>query len=266
MNPLKQSFTWWSFAKRGVEDGALLDGAAKIGFAGVELIDEALWPRAREAGLRIAATNGHGTIKDGLNRRENAARILGELRENIARAAAWNIPVLICFSGNRAWKNADGTAGGISDADGLAAAADTLAAAAPEAAKAGVTLAVELLNSRVDHEGCQCDRTAWGVALCARVNSPAVRLLYDIYHMQIMEGDVIRTIRREHRWFAHYHAAGNPGRGPIADETQELNYAAILRAVRGTGFGGFVGHEFIPGPDPLGDLARAFALATAATA
>ncbi|WP_043582404.1 hydroxypyruvate isomerase family protein [Geminisphaera colitermitum] len=254
----KQSFTWWSFANRGVEPEALLAGAAKIGYDGVELIDEKFWPLARRHGLAIATTGGHGTIENGLNRRENAPRILDELRANIAKAVEWRIPVLICFSGNRHGNSNTDTP---SDAGGLAVAAETLSRIAPEAEKAGVTLAVELLNSRVDHAGYQCDRTAWGVRLCEQVNSPAVKLLYDIYHMQVMEGDVIRTIRRDHRWFAHYHTAGNPGRGPLDDPAQELNYPAIFRAIRETGHAGFVGHEFFPAANPLDDLARAHALA-----
>ncbi|MDR1280948.1 MAG: TIM barrel protein [Opitutaceae bacterium] len=268
----KQSFTWWSFANRGVEPEALLAGAARIGYAGVELIDESLWPRARDHGLEIVTANGHGAIENGLNRRENAPRILGELRASIAKAVEWRIPVLICFSGNRTGAgngNPDTSRSG--DAGGLAIAAETLARIAPEAERAGVTLAVELLNSRVDHAGYECDHTAWGVALCERVNSPAVKLLYDIYHMQIMEGDLIRTIRRDHRRFAHYHTAGNPGRGPIdggaalpdGAASQEINYPAIFRTIRETGYAGFVGHEFFPGPDPLDDLARAHALVAA---
>lgn len=263
---MKQSFAWWCFRDRGVDDEALLRGAAKIGFAGVELIDEELWPLARKAGLRISAMAGHGTLTDGLNRRENAARIEAELLANIAKAEAERVPVLICFSGNRG--------PGVDDASGLDAAAETLGRVAARAEAAGVTLAVELLNSRVDHPDYMADRTTWGVALCERVNSPAVRLLYDVYHMQIMEGDVMRTIAANHRWFAHYHTAGNPGRGEfvaVADDAggdplagQELNYRAIFREIKRTGFAGYIGHEFVPAGDPLATLARAHALAVSA--
>ena len=258
---MKQSFAWWCFANRGVEAGELLAGAARLGYAGVELIDEALWPAAKKAGLQVAAVAGHGTLTDGLNRRENAARIEAELLASIAKAEAAKIPVLICFSGNRGV--------GVDDASGLDATAATLARVAPRAEAAGVTLAVELLNSRVDHPDYMADRTEWGVRLCERVNSSAVRLLYDIYHMQIMEGDVIRTIGAHHRWFAHYHTAGNPGRGEFAGAEgagQELNYAAILGTIRRTGFAGHVGHEFIPEGDPLAALARAHALTEALSA
>ena len=250
MNAPLQSFAWWCFSNRGVDAGTLLAHAARTGYAGVDLLDETLWPVAARHGLRLACIAGHGTLRDGLNRPENAIRIEAELRANIAKAAAHSIPVLICFSGDRH---------GASDDEGLAVCADTLARVAPSAEAAGVTLAVELLNSRVDHPGYQADRTAWGVRLCERVNSPAVKLLYDIYHMQIMEGDVIRTIEREHRWFAHYHTAGNPGRGDL-NATQELNYPAILRAIARTGFQGYIAHEFLPAADPLAALTHAHAV------
>lgn len=260
---MKQSFAWWCFANRGVSADDLLAGAARLGYGGVDLIDEALWPAARKAGLQIAAVAGHGTLSDGLARRENAARIETELLANIAKAEAAKIPVLICFSGNRT--------PGLDDETGLAACAAALARVAPRAEAAGVTLAVELLNSRVDHPDYMADRTAWGVRLCAQVNSPAVGLLYDIYHMQIMEGDLIRAIDANHRRFAHYHTAGNPGRGEFATmdgvgahPSQEINYTAVLGAVRRTGFAGYVAHEFVPAGDPLGALARAFALTEAA--
>jgi hydroxypyruvate isomerase len=137
--------------------------------------------------------------------------------------------------------------------------AETLRRVARTAEDAGVTLAVELLNSKVDHPDYQCDRTPWGVQVCQRVDSPAVKLLYDIYHMQIMEGDVIRTIRENHAYFGHYHTAGNPGRNEI-DETQELNYPAIMRAIAETGYTGYVAQEFIPNRDPAASLKQAFDL------
>jgi hydroxypyruvate isomerase len=254
MKPLRQSFSWWCFANRGVEPDALLAGAAKIGYEGVDLIDEALWPKAQKHGLAITAVGGHGTLEDGLNQAVNAGRIEQELLVNIAKAKQWKIPVLICFSGNRH---------GAGDEAGVTQCAETLGRVAPLAADAGVVLAVELLNSKVDHKGYQCDRTAWGVELCRRVNSPAVKLLYDIYHMQIMEGDIIRTIQANHEHFAHYHTAGNPGRGQ-PDETQEIFYPAIYRAIAQTGYGGFISHEFIPPGDPVEALKKAFEEARAA--
>jgi hydroxypyruvate isomerase len=245
---IRQSFSWWCFEKRGVEAEELLAGAKEMGYWGVDLIGEELWPLVKAHGLAIAAVNGHGTIEDGLNRAENAGRIEGELRGNIGKAREWGIPVLICFSGNR---------GALSDEEGLRQCAETLGRVAPAAEEAGVVLAVELLNSKVDHPDYQCDGTAWGVELCRRVGSGAVKLLYDIYHMQVMEGDVIRTIREHHWEIAHYHTAGNPGRGQ-PDETQELFYPAIYRAIAETGFGGVISHEFLPGGDPLDGMRRAF--------
>ena len=162
---------------------------------------------------------------------------------------------LICFSGNRH---------GASDDEGVAVTAAGLGRVAQAAEDAGVTLALELLNSHVDHPGYQCDHTPWGVRVIEQVNSPAVKLLYDVYHMQIMEGDVIRTITTQHPHFAHYHVAGNPGRHE-PDATQELNYPPIYRAIAETGFTGYVGMEFVPLGDPvtaLGDALAAFRSAT----
>jgi hydroxypyruvate isomerase len=248
MAALPQSFSWWCFKDRGVADAELIRAAAQIGYAGVDLVAEELWQPIVDAGMKIVAVGGHGTLTEGLNRRDQAARIERELRVNIEKAARWKIPVLICFSGNR---------GAETDAEGIAVCAETLAKVAPAAAQAGVVLAVELLNSKIDHQGYQCDRTAWGVQLCERVGSPAVALLYDIYHMQIMEGDLIRTIREHHRHFAHYHTAGNPGRGPM-DDTQEIHYPPVYRAIAETGYRGHIGHEFIPKGDPVKELRRAF--------
>ncbi len=253
---IRQSFSWWCVANRGVEPEALLTGAAMQGFTGVELIEESLWPLARKAGLKIASAQGHGTIDEGLNREENFARIETELRANLAKAQEWNIPTLICFSGARR---------GLSDEAGLGQCAKSLKRLAPMAERAGVTLVVELLNSKVDHPDYQCDRSAWGIELCRRVGSPAVKLLYDIYHMQIMEGDLIRTIRASHELLAHYHTAGNPGRGQ-PDETQEIYYPAIYRAIAETGYTGYIAHEFIPAGDPLAALEKAYRDCAAALA
>jgi hydroxypyruvate isomerase len=248
MANLSQSFSWWCVHNRGVESADLIRGAVKIGFAGVELVGEEHWAAITDAGLKIVSIDGHGSIENGLNRRDQAARIEKELQVKIEKAVKWKIPVLICFSGSR---------GSEGDEAGMAVCAETLARIAPAAEQAGVTLAVELLNSKVDHKGYQCDHTAWGVRLCEQVKSPAVKLLYDIYHMQIMEGDLIRTIGEHHGHFAHYHTAGNPGRGPM-DDTQEINYPPIYRAIAETNYTGYIGHEFIPRGEPLKELRVAF--------
>ena len=245
---MKQALSWWCFAGRGVENEALLAAAKKMGYLGVDLIDESLWPLVKKAGLELTAQNGHGSIDSGFNRAENFPRIEKELTANIAKAKKWKIPALICFSGVRA---------GLSDEAGAEACVKSLQKLAPIAEEAGVVLTVELLNSKVDHPDYQCDHTAWGIDVCRRVGSPAVKLLYDIYHMQIMEGDLIRNIREGHEFFAHYHTAGNPGRGQ-PDGSQEIFYPAVYRTIAETGYTGFIAHEFIPTADPIAALESAF--------
>ena len=186
-------------------------------------------------------------ISRGFNRVDHHAFLLPLYAQHISAVSHAGFPNLICFSGNRA---------GLSDAEGLEQCAIGLRALMPQAEREGVTLCMELLNSKVDHRDYQCDHTAWGAALVERVASPRFRLLYDIYHMQIMEGDVIRTVRQYHQAIAHYHTAGVPGRHEI-DESQELQYPAIMRAIRDTGFTGYVAQEFIPVGSPLDSLADA---------
>jgi hydroxypyruvate isomerase len=250
MNQIKQSVAWWCFVPQKLTAEALIESAQKIGYRALELVDEPYWPLVRDAGLNIASTRGHGTIEQGLNQREHRARIVQEIQENLALAVKWQIPNLICFSGSRS---------GMSDALGAEITAETLSVVAPMAEAAGVTLVLELLNSKVDHPDYQCDHTAWGVNVCKMVNSPQVKLLYDIYHMQIMEGDVIRTIQQDHQYIGHYHTAGNPGRHEI-DESQELNYSAIMRAILATGYNGYVGQEFIPEQGAVESLQKAFTI------
>jgi hydroxypyruvate isomerase len=243
----KASLTWWSFADRGVAADALIRAAAAMGYDGIELAEEALWPAIAAAGLAIASHRGHGTIEAGLNRREHHDRIEDELLANLALAQQWRIPTLIFFSGNR---------DGLADEEGVESTALGLSRVARAAEDAGVVLALELLNSRVDHPDYQCDHTAWGLQVIEWVASPAVRLLYDVYHMQVMEGDVIRTIQNRHAAFGHYHVAGNPGRHE-PDASQELWYPAIYAAIAAGGFSGYVGMEFIPRGDPIAALQAA---------
>ena len=191
--------------------------------------------------------NGTTTISDGFNRLEHHARFVPTMIERIKACAQAGLPNVICFSGNRR---------GIDDEQGLANCAIGLRQVVGAAERAGVTVCMELLNSKVDHPDYMCDHTAWGVELCRRVGSERFKLLYDIYHMQIMEGDVIRTIQEHHVHIGHYHTGGVPGRHEI-DETQELNYPVIMRAIAATGFTGFVGQEFIPTGDPLAALEAA---------
>jgi len=250
---IKQSLCYPLFKKDlGYEE--LFSAAAEIGYAAVECWQppedlEEVAEIARSKGLVLASMSGHMSLPDGLNKRSNHDRIEAELRANIDRAVRLGIPGLICFSGNRQPH--------MSEAEAIDAVADGLKRIVPYAEEKGVNLNLELLNSKVDHPGYQCDHTAWGVAVCEKVASPRVKLLYDIYHMQIMEGDVIRTIRANIRWIGHFHTAGNPGRNDF-DETQELNYAGICKAIAATGYELYVGHEFAPKGDPVDALRRAF--------
>lgn len=248
MKTLRQGFSHWCFTGRGVDDGTLFGKAKAIGYEAVDLADESLWRQIIDSGLTLGAMAGHDGISRGLNRRENFARIEAELHGNIEKATQWKIPTLICFSGNRE---------GIDDDAGLQICAEALAKLAPVAEKAGVVLAVELLNSKVDHIDYQCDRTSWGIRLCQAVASPAVKLLYDIYHMQVMEGDLIRTIKNHHSHFGHYHTAGNPGRGQPGGD-QEINYPAVYRAIADVSPGALVSHEFLPIGDPVSALRSAY--------
>ena len=249
MSGIRQSVSWWCFDGK-LEPEALVRACADIGYAAMELVGEEHWALVKDHGLGIASVGGHKSIVDGLNRRENHARIESEIIANLELAVKWGIPNLVCFSGSRK---------GLDDETGAEITAEGLHRLARHAESAGVTLVLELLNSKVDHPDYQCDHTAWGVQVVQQVNSPRVKLLYDIYHMQIMEGDIISTIRENHQHFAHYHTAGVPGRNEI-DETQELYYPAIARAILETGYEGYLGQEFIPLGDPVTGLRRAFEL------
>ena len=247
---MKQSFAWWCFAPHVESPETLLRAAATIGYQGVDLVDQQYWPLVKGCGLAITAIGGHQSIAEGLNRRENHDRIERELTASLELAVQWDIANLICFSGNRA---------GLDDEAGAEQTAAGLRRVAGAAEDAGVTLVLELLNSKVDHPDYQCDRTLWGVKVCQWVDSPRVKLLYDIYHMQIMEGDLVRTIAAYHPYVAHYHTAGNPGRHEI-NSGQEINYRAVVRAISATGYTGYLGQEFIPRGDPIGSLRQAFSV------
>ena len=248
MTRIKQSISWWCFVPDKLTREALVRAAADIGYAAIELVEPEDYPLIKEHGLQIASIRGHKSLTNGLNRRENGISIEAELRDSIQRAEKWGIPNVICFSGNR---------NGQDDSLGAEITAENLRRVSKTAEDAGVNLIIELLNSKVDHPDYQCDSTAWGVKVCQMVDSPRVKLLYDIYHMQVMEGDVIRTIRDNHQYFAHYHTAGNPGRNEI-DDSQELNYRAITQAIVDTGYEGYLGQEFVPLRDPVQSLKQAF--------
>jgi hydroxypyruvate isomerase len=229
---------------------------AEIGYGAVEIwgrgddFDD-LCRAAEKANLKLASMIGHGSPGSGLNDRSAHGEIEKQLKASIDIAADRGIRGLIAFSGNR--RN------GLSDREGIEITAEGLKRVAGYAEKQNVHVNLELLNSKVDHKGYQCDRTAWGVAVVERVASPRVKLLYDIYHMQIMEGDIIRTIRENIQWVGHFHTAGNPNRGEFNDE-QELNYRGICRAIAATDYDGYVGHEFKPSGDAIEALRKAFAI------
>jgi len=219
----------------------------EFGIESVELLNPEDWPVVQKLGLTCAMANGTTTIVKGMNRREHHAAYVPSMIERIKLCADAGIPNVILFSGNR---------DGMSDEQGLENCAIGLKQIVGEAEKRGVTVCMELLNSKVNHKDYMGDRTLWGVELCQRVGSERFKLLYDIYHMQIMEGDVIRTIQESHAYIGHYHTAGNPGRNEI-DDTQELNYPAIMRAIKASGFTGFVAQEFVPKRKPPLDSLRA---------
>ncbi len=248
MTRIKQSVSWWCFVPQHMTAEIFVKAVADIGYPAIELAPPEYWQLIKDHGLAIASFSGHQSIPDGLNRRENGSRIETEIRSSIQQAEKWNIPNVIVFSGNR---------NGQDDATGAEITAENLRRISKTAEDAGVNLVIELLNSKVDHPDYQCDNTLWGVKVCQMVDSQRVKLLYDIYHMQIMEGDVIRTIRENHQYFGHYHTAGNPGRNEI-DNTQELNYKPIMQAIVDTGYEGYVGQEFIPKGDATLSLKQAF--------
>jgi len=231
---LKQSVARWCYDKMSLDD--LCQAAARIGLKGIDLVDSKDWPTVQKYGLVPAMTPGAGTIADALNRLENHDRLEREFRENIQKAAKAGVPNVITFSGNRR---------GLADEIGLANCVTGLNRVKKIAEDHGVTICLELLNSKIDHHDYQCDHTAWGVEVIKRVDSPRVKLLYDIYHMQIMEGDVIRTIRDNFQYLAHFHTGGVPGRHEI-DSSQELNYGAVAKAIVDLGFQGYLAHEFVP--------------------
>ncbi|ASZ10309.1 TIM barrel protein [Chitinophaga pendula] len=230
---------------------ALCKAAVQIGLQSIDLVDPVNFHIVKQHGLTcamVAAINKDWGITKGWNRLEHHDALVTYYEGLIDATAAAGFPHLICFSGNRE---------GLSDQQGLQNCATGLTRIMAYAEKKNVTIVMELLNSKVDHPDYQCDHTAWGVQLCKAIGSNRFKLLYDIYHMQIMEGDVIRTIRDNHQYIAHYHTGGVPGRHEI-DESQELYYPAIMKAIHETGFKGFVAQEFVPArPDKLQSLKQA---------
>jgi hydroxypyruvate isomerase len=248
MGKIRQAAVWWCYANLGISVQDFLKAAKDIGYEGVEMLPPEHFQLAKDNGLTIVDTQGHVPLEVGLNKHENFTDIEQQLKERLGWCQQWEIPSLIVFSGNR---------DGQSDTEGLNITVENLKKLMPLAEDAGVLLILELLNSKVDHPDYMCDKTPWGVEVCKQVNSPNLKLLYDIYHMQIMEGDIISTIRNYHDYFGHNHTAGVPGRHEI-DESQELNYVPIMEAIAETDYQGFVGQEFVPKGDALTALEQAF--------
>jgi len=245
---IRQSVSRWCYGTLSLEE--LCAASKKIGLSAIDLLDEKDWNTPKQFGLACAMANGFGTIPKGFNRPDNHDQLVADGERMLPLAAAAGVPNIVCFSGNRA---------GMSDGEGIANCIAGLKRLTPAAERAGVTLCLELLNSKVDHHDYHADHTAWGVEVVNGVGSPRLKLLYDIYHMQIMEGDIVRTIRRNAPNIAHYHTGGVPGRNEI-DATQELNYRRVAQAIAETGFAGFLAHEFVPKNDPVTSLGEAFAI------
>lgn len=241
---INHSVCRWCYNSMSLED--LCKGAKEIGIKSIELVGPEEWPMLKKYGLTSALPWGAGKgITEGFNDLKYHDELVASYEDIIPKVAEAGFSQIICFSGNRR---------GLDDEQGIKNCAIGLKRLMPIAEKYNVTMVMELLNSKVDHPDYQCDRTHWGAALCDEVGSDKFKLLYDIYHMQIMEGDVIATIRKYQKYISHYHTAGVPGRNEI-DETQELNYPAIMKAIVETGFTGYVAQEFIPvKSDPLSSL------------
>jgi hydroxypyruvate isomerase len=241
---INQSVSKWCYGKFSVEEMCVI--CKKMGLKAIDLLGPNDFPTLKKHGLACSMINTHGLTK-GLNRKENHEECLARIRTAIDAAAEYGYPNVISFPGNRQ---------GMPDDVGVENSVIALKKIAGYAEEKGVTICLEYLNSKVNHKDYMFDNMAWGVEVCKKVGSANVKILYDIYHAQIMEGDIIRTLRDNKEYIGHYHTGGNPGRNEI-DETQELYYPAIMRAIAETGFKGYVAHEFVPKQDPIQSLAYA---------
>ncbi len=241
---INQSVCKWCYGRIPLD--RLCAAAAKIGLKSVELLGPGDLPTVKKHGLICAMVSTHGLTK-GMNNKANHADCIAAIRTGIDAAAEHGFPNVISFSGNR---------DGIGDDVGIENAVEGFKQVVGYAEEKKVNICIEYLNSKVNHKGYMFDNMNWGVEVCKRVGSDRLKILYDIYHAQIMEGDIIRTIRDYKDYIGHYHTGGNPGRNEI-DETQELYYPAIMKAIVDTGFKGYVGQEFVPARDPLTSLAQA---------
>lgn len=251
---LNQGVSLWCY-QRFMSLDELCQHAVKIGIKGIDLVRPEQYATVKKYGLvpSMTAASEPNTIPIGLNRLENHERVLAKLKEDITQASDAGVKNVITFSGNR---------GGMPDAEGMANCATGLNKIKDYAKEKNVQVNLELLNSKVDHKDYMADHSVWGVELMKRVDSPNVKLLFDIYHMQIMEGDLMRTIKNNIAYFGHFHTGGNPGRHEI-DGTQEVNWKAVAKQIADTGYTGFLSHEFVPvNKPPIDSLAQAFEICT----
>ena len=241
---INQSVSKWCYGKFSLEEMCII--GKKMGLKAIDLLGPSDFPTLKKYGLACSMINTHNLTK-GINRKENHAECLDKIHTAIDAAAEYNYPNVITFPGNRE---------GMPDDVGVENSVIAMKKIAGYAEQKGVTICLEYLNSKVNHKDYMFDNMAWGVDVCKKVGSEKVKILYDIYHAQIMEGDIIRTIRTFKDYIAHYHTGGNPDRAEI-DETQELYYPAIMKAIVETGYKGYVAHEFVPKKDPIESLAYA---------
>jgi len=249
---LKQSACRWCYRDIPLEN--LAKAGAEIGLKGIDLLNDPNdWPVVKKYGLIPTMVTGAGTIPDACNRKDLHDKLEKEFETNIPRAAENGVPNVITFSGNRR---------GMSDAEGAKNTIAGLNRVKKIGEDHGVNICIELLNSKIDHHDYMCDHTAWGLEVVQAVNSPRVKLLYDIYHMQIMEGDLVRTIQKNIDWIGHFHTGGVPGRHEL-DGTQEVQWDGVMRGIAATNYKGYVAHEFVPTKDPLTSLKAAVDLCDA---
>ncbi len=242
-----QSICRGCLSKSGMNVEQMAVVAAEMGLAGLDLVQPQDWDVVKKHGLIATMVPGAGSIKRGLNDKSLHPQFMEEFRANIKAAAAAGWPNVITMAGDRA---------GISDEEGMDNCLLILTEAVKMAEDHGVTICMELLNSKVDHSGYMCDNSTWGFELCRRVRSPRFKMLYDIYHMQVMEGDLIATIKKNIDSIGHFHTAGVPGRHEL-DENQEIYYPAVMHAIVDSGYVGYVAHEYTPIHDPLTSLRQA---------
>lgn len=249
MNSFKQSFAWWSFTRSAAlaDPGQFLRSARAAGVEGVEMLPPKLWDAARDEGLELVTMGGH-QLKTGFNDPRNHAAVGDSVRRSIDQAAGSGVRGVIVFSGNRL--------PGVDDAVGRAATVDGLGPLAETAEDAGVVLLLELLNSRLDHPGYQCDHSEWGFDVVGQIDSPGLRVLFDAYHMQTMEGNLSPTIETNLPLIGHIHTAGAPGRRDL-DDDQDVNWRGIATTLHRLGYTNWVGHEFVPKRNPFQALAHA---------